>query len=551
MLLQETEKIESTCVNLVEPEKLGYSRLYLDFVRDRKPARDYYLAGSLEATAHEIDRHDYDRGRLVEILTNQNRAYGASDAAFANIKRLNDPQTVCVFTGQQAGLFGGPLLTLIKALGIVKAARSYTEQLGRPVIPIFWIAGDDHDFEEANHTFVLNRSSDLCKHSYNTAPKEESPTAEIRFDDTEELNRLYSQMRECLGETDFTDDLYTLLERCYTGSDTLVTAFGKLMSALTADLGLVLFSPGDAEAKQLARPFFEAIVEKQDELHRRLGEANGRLEVDGYHIQVEKKDNAAHLFYNRGGRKPVLQDGDRFVAGDDSFSKDELLALIEREPERFSTDVMTRPPLQSYLFPTLSQKGGPAEIAYLAQLNPLFELFDLPTPVHRARPTATIVETRFRQQMNQMEITFEDLTGDIEQTVNRVLAKSFPEDLERDFGQLRGTVESAFRKLIDEALEFEPGMKKFAEQVFGKVDYQIKAFESKAFAAHKKKSQQTRDRIYRINNALYTQHGLQERTLNITYFLSRYGTGIVNYIYDRLDSEETAHQLICLEEYQS
>lgn len=549
MQVQETDKIVSSAVTLIAPEILGYTRLYLDFVNRQPPACDFYPAGSLETVADEIDRREFDRQAIVDLLKKQNRIYGASEAAMANIENLLDPTAVCVFAGQQAGLYGGPLLTVIKALGVVKAARRYADRLSRPVVPIFWIAGDDHDFEEANHTFVLSRAGELCRIAYQNAPEKELPTAEIMLNDAGELERLRGQMRECLGETDFTPELLDLLERCYTTEDTLVTAFAKLMAALTVDLGLVLFSPGDVAAKKLGRPFFKSIVERQSGLSELLAEANGRLEAAGYHIQVEKKDNAVHIFYNHGGRRPILRDGNRFVVGDESFSKAELLAQIDSAPERFSPDVMTRPLFQSYLFPTLSQKGGPAEIAYLAQLNPLFGLFDLPAPVHPARPTVTVLENRFEQQMKQMGIAFEELPGDIEQVINRVLAKSFPENLDRDFNQLRDTIETGFKRLIDEALDFEPGMQKYAEQVYGKVDFQIKGFEAKVFAAHKKKSQETRDRIYRINNALYPNHGLQERTLNITYLLARYGRGIIKYLFDRMDGEEISHQVISLGEY--
>jgi bacillithiol biosynthesis cysteine-adding enzyme BshC len=535
----------------ISPERLGYSGIYLDFVAGKPPAADFYLAESLESVAQNVDQIGFDRTTIVSILRRQNEAYGASSAAMANLEKLKDPRALCVFAGQQAGLYSGPMLTIIKAMGIIKAAELYSEELKRPVIPIFWIAGDDHDFDEANHTFVLKRTGELCKNSYQVKPDNEVPTAEIELGNTEELKRLDEQLHNCLGDTDFTENLHEMIGRAYTPDDTLVTAFGKLMASMLSEFGLLLFSPGDTEAKRLAVPFFKAVVEKQDQIHELLDSANRRIEEVGYHIQVEKSEKATHLFYNHDGRRPVMREDDRFVAGDESFTQDELLARIEETPERFSPDVMTRPVFQSYLFPVLSQKGGPAEIAYLAQLNPLFELFGVATPVHKARPTLTILENRTARLMDEMDIEFEDLLGDIEQVINRVLSKTFPADLEADFQALRDSVASGFRKFIDEALAFDSGLQKFAGQTEGKVDFILKGFESKLFAAHKKKSQQTRDRIYRINNAMYPHRGLQERCLNITYFLSRYGTGVIKYIFDRMDSEETAHQIISMSEFEN
>ena len=166
-----------SAVSLIPPNVLGYSRIYLDFVAGQKPAADFYLAPSLEAVADRLDRASFDRDKLVDILKQQNRVYKASEKTFHNIDRLLDKKAVCVFAGQQAGLYGGPLLTLVKALGVVKAAVLYEEQLGRPIIPMFWIAGDDHDFDEANHTFVLTRQGELCKNTYQTRPEQELPTA--------------------------------------------------------------------------------------------------------------------------------------------------------------------------------------------------------------------------------------------------------------------------------------------------------------------------------------------------------------------------------------
>jgi len=534
---------------LITPSKsLGYTDIYLDFLTDANPARNFYRAESVAAVADQLDRISFDRDKLVEILIRQNQQYQASPKTFEMIEKLRDPKAVCVFSGQQAGLLGGPMLTLVKAVAVVKAAEQYSRDLQRPVIPIFWIAGDDHDFEEANHTFVLDRHGALVRLAYQHPPGMELPMSEAKFDDGEELARVKDRLRETLGETDFTPELYDLIDRAYTEADTFVTAFGKLMAGLTRDLGLTLFCPGDVDIKRHAIPLFKTIVEKQDALHRIILDRNQQIEKSGYHIQVEKKDNACHLFCNDGGRKPIMRDGDSFVVCDHRFSREELLRQIEKQPERFSPDVMIRPVLQSYLFPTIAQKGGPAEIAYLAQINPIFELFGVPVPHYKARPTITLMEKRFEKLMRKEEISFEELTGDIEQVVNKVLAKSFPSDLEELFGHLRRHVLCHFEDISRGSLEFDPSLKKFAEQTSGKIDFMLKAFEGKVFSSHKKKQQETRDRIYRLWQAIYPNHGMQERTLNISYFISKYGFEVVSLIRDKMDSEENAHQVIFLSE---
>lgn len=538
--------------NLIAPGKnLGHSSLYIDFLADSKPAREFYPARDLGVVAKKLDSVNYDRSKLVQILLKQNKSFGAGDKTLSNIEKLKAPGSVAVFSGQQAVLFGGPLLIVIKALTLAKSAAELSQKLQRPVVPIFWIAGDDHDFDEANHALVLNKQTEEITVSYNTRPVEELPTSEVILSNTEELNRAKTQYKEALGESEFTDVLYTLIDSSYQVGETIVSAFGKLMAGLTAEFGLVLFNPGDAEVKRLSAKFFQRIVENQDILHETTSRTNSQLLQSGYHLQVEKSDSATHLFYNLDGRKPVLREGDKFNVADKVFSKEELMKLIEKIPEKFSPDVLTRPVFQSFLFPVLSQSGGPAEIAYLAQSGAIFELFDLPAPVYQSRPSATFVEKHFEKMMIEYKISFEELTGDIEQVVNSVMTKSFPDNLEKDFARLKNQIAESFKSFKAEAVRFDPALEGFSEQTFGKIDFALKNLESKVFAAHKKKSQDVRNRIYRLWHALFPNRGLQERSVNVGYFISKYGFEFINFMHDQIDINEKHHQLIAMTDYKT
>ncbi|MFQ5453150.1 MAG: bacillithiol biosynthesis cysteine-adding enzyme BshC, partial [Candidatus Zixiibacteriota bacterium] len=343
-------------------------------------------------------------------------------------------------------------------------------------------------------------------------------------------------------------DLYELIDSTYTTDDTFVVAFGKFMTALTKEFGLVFFSPGDLEVKRMAAGFFKSILNKQDELHQRFVDTNFKIKKEGYHIQVEKKDNATHLFYNLNGRTPVLRDNNHFTVGGEHFSIEELCDCIDNHPERFSPDVMTRPILQSFLFPVVSQLGGASEIAYLAQTNQIFNLFDRVTPFYKARPSITILEKRFEKLMTEHDIKFEEIAKDIEQVINRILSKTFPEDIETNFDGLRKQIKSHFEKFSSKTLEFDPALMSFAKQTLGKIDFSLKAFEGKVFSAHKKKSKESRERIYRLWHSVYPNRNFQERAINISYFLSKYGLNIIKYLYENIDTEEKAHQIIHLKD---
>lgn len=538
-------------IELVAPSReLGYSNIFLDFLADIGSARHFYLAPGVVKVAHELDQLEFDRKWIVQTLRRQNEALGAPPEVMEAIDKLSDERTVCIFSGQQACLFGGPLLILFKALGIIKAAQMLSMTLERDVVPIFWIAADDHDFEEVNNTWLLDRGTEPVQVTYDGKPAIELPVAEISFSHAEARKSAIAQLKETLGDTDFTPDLYNMIEECYSSSDTFATAFGKLWSRLLGKYGLVMFSPGDPEVKRFSRDFFRRILNKQNDLRETLTQTNNELVQSGYHIQVEKSEDATHLFYNLDGRKPVARVEDGFMVGDQHFTGDELLAALDEHPEKFSPDVITRPVFQSHLFPVVAQKGGPSEIAYLAQVNPVFRLFHLPPPCHSARPSATLLETRFEKLMEEYHIGFDDLTGDIEQAINRVLDQSFPSDLKKKFDSLQKDVLEHFNEFMDDALEFDPSLKDFGKQTRGKVDYALNNFKGKVFSAHKKRQKQTRERIYRLQNGVYTNRNLQERSLNLLYFLSKYGPDLIDFVYRQLDVKQTAHQIIHLSDWQ-
>ncbi len=537
---------------LISPSpSLGFSQFYLDYLAGRKPAVDFIVGDDLQTIALQIDKHTYNRAAVCEILLRQNIQFGVDQPALDSIRLLTNEKSLCVFAGQQAGLFGGPLLVVVKALAIVKLAREFSQRLSRPVIPVFWIAGDDHDFDEIATTFVLNQQSELVELKYSARPAVELPAAEIRLDSAEELARLLELLKASLGQTDFTADLYSEIESSYKAGETVVGAFAKFMARLTRGTGLAFFNPCDSQAKALAAPLFERIVDEQPSIHQALHKANEALQKDGYHLQVEKKESSALLFRHRGGRKPVHVDSDKFTIDGETLTPVELKSAIRSNPEQFSPDVMTRPLMQSTLFPVLCQIGGPAEVAYLAQCRPLFDVVGVPTPFHRGRPTLTLLEKRIEKLVDEYNLSFDEITGDIEQAVNRVMLANFPKDLEEGYRSLTLDLSTRWKQFADTSLAFDPSLAEFANQTYGKIDFTLKNFEAKLFSAHKKKGKDIRERIHRVQHHLFPRRTLQERTLNISCYLARYGFGVVPFVLDRMSTDQNGHQLISLSEKSS
>ncbi|MFZ1685113.1 MAG: bacillithiol biosynthesis cysteine-adding enzyme BshC [Candidatus Zixiibacteriota bacterium] len=536
---------------LVEPSKeLGYSQLYIDFLADKPSARKFFLSRGIPSTVEEIDRHSYPRAEMIQILQRQNKLFGSSPAAMAAIEKLADPRAICVVTGQQAGLYAQCTLVQLKAFAVAKKAALLEKELNRPVVPIFWIAGDDHDVAEVSQVGVLNQAGQLNIFKYNANQDVDLPVGMVKLSNEVSLKEVYDQYRAAVGESEFTADLYRIIESSYTPGDTFVTAFGKMMAALTASYSTVYFSPTDPAVSKLAAPFFRKLIEDNDAVRKNIQATNEQILQAGYSLQVEKSEAATHLFHTGStGRKPITTGthGSFNVSGE-SWSSAQLRSLVETAPEQLTPDVLLRPVMQSYLFPVVIQYGGPAEIVYLAQLNPLFSQFGLPTPTHLSRPTVTLIEKKFEKVLSEYDIAYIELAGDIEQLVNRVMGKSFPTDLESRFTTVRADIGRNFDQLTRDSLAFDPSLVEFARQTSGKIDFAVKALEEKVFSSHKKKSKETREKIYRLEIALHPRRGLQDRTINIGNYIAKYGFGVISFMYDRMDINQTSLQLLYLSE---
>jgi bacillithiol biosynthesis cysteine-adding enzyme BshC len=525
------------------------SNLFLDFLGERPVLNKYFFARNPFEVAANLGDPKIDRNILSDILFRQNTIFRAKPGTFDSIEKLKRDDAICVFAGQQAGLFGGSLLTLYKAIGIVKRARLIEKELHHPVVPIFWIAADDHDFEEINHSFYINHHGEIERISYDSPPKRRVPAAEIFFDDKEAYGNLVDDVQKAFGNTDFTTELYDRLFRAYTSGNSFVTAFAQYLLDIMPDLGLVMFSPADKEIKTLSRDFLKRLAEGHFRMKELMQETARSLENDGYHLQAEKKESAAHLFYHAPQRIPIHFEDGVFLVEDKRLGLPGLLDLIDKHPEKFSPDVLTRPLWQSYLFPVVAQAGGPSEIGYFSQIGKLFELFNLIQPFYFFRPALTIIERRHEILLDNFKIRLTDLAGDIEGLVNDISIRSFPKEIEQTISEFRETLEEDYRGFLKAVMQFDESLEPMGKQTYGKIDFAFGAFEKKIYDHHKKRMEATRNQIYRLATMLFPNKNLQERSFNINYYIAKYGFGVVDFIADKIDASAKEHQLIYISEY--
>src|SRR5689334_7216194 len=417
------------------------SRLFNDFLYDYGKVSRFYAdcgrtASPLAEHARKVGARDYDRERVANALERINRRAGSPELTFKNIEMLRRPGSVAIVTGQQAGLFTGPLYTIHKAMTVIKLTDCLREQ-GVDAVPVFWIASEDHDYEEVNHVRLIDTEGHLKTVRYDpTTRPADAPVGRVRID--EGIHAAIDEFIAALPPSEFVGDIERDLRESYSEGAGFADAFAKLMTRLFKDYGVVLMDPLDEELKQVAAPLYARAIERAPEIGRALVERSRELEQAGYHAQVHVAEDAVPLFIMDDGRRVAMtqHDGRFYVKGSDrSFDKAELAELAVRCPNCFSPNVTLRPVVQDFLLPTAAYIGGPAEVAYFAQIRAVYETLERPDPCVLPRASLTIIEHRHRKTLKKLKLQLPDffdglhaaITKVVEQSLDRETADTFTE----------------------------------------------------------------------------------------------------------------------------
>jgi bacillithiol synthase len=525
------------------------SGLFRDYVQGAASAGRFYGGGSwdVEAVAAAADRAGQlprDRAALARALVRQQEGRGASAAA-ERARLLSEPSTVAVVTGQQAGLFGGPLYVLYKAIAAVQAAAELSARLGRPAVPVFWVASDDHDFAEVRSTSVLDESGQIRTLRY--APAREpsgQPAARIVLD--ESITALVDELARTLPPGPHRDEVAACVGRCYRAGATLAGAFERLLSCLLPEL--VVLDPSDPELKALMAPVMEREVAEGSPTSQ-LAEAAGReLLAAGYHQQVPVRSGFLNLFLMHDGERRALaaKDGGIEVRGTSrGLSLEDALRAVREHPADWSPGVLLRPLAQDWILPTAAYVGGPAEIAYQAQIGPSYAHFGIPRPVLVPRPSLTIVEAAQARALEAEGLTLSELQSDPEALLARWAREAYPE-VEAAFATARAGLGAGMDSVEKTLGALDPTLSAAADSARGRALHQIETLQEKAMRVLKKRDQARADRLRRTRDALLPGGSFQERGLGLVHLLARHGSTIVDEIRGRMDLWAKGHQVIHL-----
>ncbi len=498
-------------------------------------------------TIARVQKSTRDRTAIARIVSGQLERRSAHAHARAVAGRLADPSTVAVVTGQQAGLFGGPLYTLLKAITAIQLARKVSARHGVAAIPVFWVESEDHDWDEVRTAHVLD--ADLHLRSVTLGHLDgagERPVSSLTFDAG--IDDAIGELEANLAKTEFTDDLITRLRQHYKPGRRMGDAFAAWIDDLLGRHGLVVFEASDPAAKPLVADLFRRELEvpcHTAALAKETGEAMRRL---GHTPQVEPSEDSVALFYLGGGGRQAIKrrSGGGYTIGDTVHEADALRAEALEHPERFSPNVLLRPVVQDRLFPTVCYVAGPSELAYQAQLGGIYGAFGVEAPLLYPRANATLLDSAAVRFLERSALPLESLHTEGETALNKLLESQLPPTLEPGLEDLVREVSARIETIKAIVAEVDPTLTGAADTTRERMQDTVKTLHNKIIHASKKKDETLRRQFTRTQALAFPAGEPQERIVDLPFFMNRYGQAVVDRLLDVLPLEMGLHYVLTL-----
>jgi bacillithiol biosynthesis cysteine-adding enzyme BshC len=509
------------------------SRLFSDFQYHFDRVAPFYRhaphdPASFASAAKEIDFPDDRRAALVAALRARN---GES----ASLELLAKPGTVAVVTGQQVGLFTGPSYTIYKALSAARLAARLTDQ-GIPAVPVFWLATEDHDFAEVNHCFVFGPDHQPVTLRVEGEGPTEHPVGTISVEAPP-----VDAIRKTLAGFPYGAEVAEMVAEAYAPGVTFGAGFQALLQKLLSKAGLLFVDPLDQAVRNLAAPVLRRALGDGDGLKRRLLERNKELEAAGYHAQVHLEQKTSLAFLLDGSRRITLrrQNGD-YVSKDRRYSVSQLSDLAEH----LSPNALLRPVVQDYVLPTVAYLGGPAELAYVAQSQVLYEHLLGRMPVMLARSSFTLLDSRAAKLMERYGLTIPSFFHGEDALRDMIGEKLIPPGLLREFEEIQQSMSEALDRLRDDLVSFDATLAKAAEKSRAKMLYQLAKIGHKTARKTLKRSERAGAEAAYLSGLIFPEKHLQERFYSILPFVAKHGPDLMDTLYEQVSLECADHKVL-------
>lgn len=537
----------------------GTSALFRDFAETEDPAvvqrlRAWYPTDPfrMQWADRAPELPETHRHRLADALTAQADLFAAGPAARENIERLR-AGAGAVVTGQQVGLFGGPLLTLLKAATAIRKAQDASRLSGRPHVPVFWLATEDHDLPEVDQVHLLAKSAVDSRSLGLGEPGASTPVGQLQTG--EKAGPVLDWAEEMLAFAPVCE----VLREAYTDHGayraTLASGMGRLLSGIFADQGLVVMDAAEREFHSLGSAVLRAAIERADELEAALLERASALEAAGYHTQVKFTRGMSLLFLltpGEGGlpeRRALRRTAEGgWKAGTRTLTTAELLEILAAEPERLSPNALLRPVMQDAILPTAAYIGGPAEIAYFAQSAVLFERLLGRVTAVLPRLSATLIDPSTAAVMRQHEIDLPQVlhTRLPEEMTVRLGARAMPVEGKRKLAAAGNALDSELSALLAYMESLSPDLGRAAGVSASKMRYQMNRLRRMAARFEAERTGSLRKQATALMLQLYPEEHLQERLVAGVQFLARFGDSLPQVLVDNAGQECPGHRLLFL-----
>jgi bacillithiol biosynthesis cysteine-adding enzyme BshC len=518
----------------IPPENLpGTTPLYKAFLTDFSKVSHFYAHppsfDSILRVAQEMRFDDATRRSVVEVLRQQNSQLGGDASTIRNLDRLA-AGAVAVVTGQQVGLLGGPAFSIYKALTAIRVARELTAR-GVETVPVFWLATEDHDLDEVDHTVFASRG----KFEEFTLPVAESAgrrVGEIKLG--EAIGELAARAAQAL-DGPAAEEATKWITDSYGPAETFGTAFGKLMARIFGGRGLIFLDPLSPELHRLSASTMRGAIEDHEVLSQELIARSAALEQAGYHAQVKVAEHSTLVFRIVDGQRLSLRPGKSgFDAGGLHESLEDTLKSLERSPADFSANALLRPVIQDTLLPTVAYVGGPAEVAYYAQVSVIQKRLLGRAPVILPRAAFTIVLPHVANLLRKYNLEVAEILKESKNLRAKLEAEVLPEALSAQFETGERTIQGILDELREPVLKLDPTLVGALENTAEKIKYQFSGLRTKAARAEGFRIGVLDGHEREILNSLFPKHALQERTLSPLPFIANVGPVLLNQLYEHI-----------------
>lgn len=531
------------------------NQIYTDYIHQPENLAPFFPANpfsSIHTVLEQRAQRDYPRQAIADILAQQHQQWSTHPKIETNIAKLTAPGTFAVVTGQQAGVLVSPLYTIYKILTTIHQAQVLQQHYPDfDFVPVFWMEVDDSDFREINHCHYITKQNLIRRLELDESPEDSGKPIFLRSL-PESIAEWPDILREDFFPTEFLESVMERYFQAYKPGVPIATAFARVLVQLFGHEGLLILNPSEPAVKALGKPVFTTAIEKRHQILETFWERNRQLEAAGYHSQIHLKHGQTLLFWIDEAGKRVRLDCDdtddcllRYSTTQRPITFSEIIAAIEDQPHRFTTNVALRPIFQDFILPTAMYVGGPAEVAYFAQLHALYPLFQLPMPAILPRHRITVVEKKIQKIVQKYGIPYERLFHDNFHFLERDIQERLADHpLVEKLTQLEKKFLNELHTLEGNLQTFDPTLVKALHHTHQSIRQALNKLGNKIQRSAETQDKTRSQQLERLMLYLFPNHHPQERILAPLYFQIKYGWEFFNTLLQELPDDVRTHWVV-------